>query len=82
MPRTPARSSAVTYTVVGASVALVGAGMTVVFFLQPWRTCPEDDVAAGCVALPQDTAGMVIGFFLLIGGLILLAAGVSRRGGR
>lgn len=29
---------------------------------EPWRECLEDDVAAGCVALPQDTAGTCWGW--------------------
>ncbi len=63
----------------GALAVLVGVVMAVVFALQPWRSCPEDDVAAGCVALPQDTAGMLLGLVVLGTGLALLFVGARRR---
>ncbi|WP_424447561.1 hypothetical protein [Microbacterium arborescens] len=53
--------------------------MHVVFALQPWRTCPEDDVAAGCSAPPQDVAGMMLGLVVLGGGLVLLLVGAQTR---
>lgn len=68
-----------TYALVGAFAVLAGAVMAVVFALQPWRECSEDDVAAGCVALPQDTAGMIVGLVILVGGLVLLFVGARRR---
>ncbi len=67
------------YTLCGAFVVVLGVVMTVVFALQPWRSCPEDDVAAGCVALPQDTAGMMLGLVVVGGGLVLLFVGARRR---
>lgn len=67
------------YTLGGATAVIAGVVMAVVFALQPWRECPEDDVAAGCVALPQDTAGMMLGLVILGGGLVLLFVGARRR---
>lgn len=67
------------YVVGGALTVLLGTLLTVVFALQPWRTCPEDDVAAGCAALPQDLVGMMLGLVLLGGGLVLLLVGAQRR---
>lgn len=67
------------YALGGALAVLVGAVMAVVFALQPWRECPEDDVAAGCAALPQDTAGMIVGLVILLGGLVLLFVSARRR---
>ncbi len=43
-----------------AILALVGAIVSAVFFLQPWRSCDDDDVAAGCAMLPVDAAVMVV----------------------
>ncbi|MEL7976386.1 hypothetical protein AAG589_11025 [Isoptericola sp. F-RaC21] len=51
----------------GTSLALLGAVVSVVFFMQPWRTCPDDDVPAACPMLPLDasimTAAMVVTLF-------------------
>lgn len=81
MGRSQARIRASRYTLGGALAALVGVVMAVVFALQPWRECPEDDVAAGCVALPQDTAGLMLGVVVVGVGLVLLVigAGIRRR---
>ncbi len=42
----------------GTTLAVLGAVVSVVFFMQPWRTCPDDDVPAGCPMLPLDAAIM------------------------
>ncbi len=52
-----------------------------VFALQPWRVCPEDDAPAGCVALPHDTAVMMIGIGLFLFGILTLVIGRSVRTG-
>lgn len=79
MSQSQARIRASKYMIGGALAALVGVVMAVVFGLQPWRECPEDDVAAGCVALPQDTAGMMLGVVVLGVGLVLLVTGARMR---
>lgn len=79
MSRSQARIRASMYTLGGATAVIAGVVMAVVFALQPWRECPEDDVAAGCVALPQDTAGMMLGLVNLGVGLVLLFVGARRR---
>lgn len=71
--------TASTYTVSGLVTVLAGIVVAVVFALQPWRTCPEDDVAAGCSALPQDVAGVMLGLVVLGGGLVLLLVGAQKR---
>lgn len=78
MSRSQARIRASTHTLGGAFAVVVGVVMAVVFALQPWRSCPEDDVAAGCAALPQDVTGMILGLILLGGGLVLLRVGARR----
>ena len=79
MSQPHAGSHASGFMIGGVSTVLVGVVMAVVFALQPWRSCPEDDVAAGCVALPQDTAGMLLGLVVLGVGLVLLFVGARRR---
>lgn len=79
MGQSQARIRASKYMLSGALAALVGVVIAVVFALQPWRECPEDDVAAGCVALPQDTAGLILGVVVLGVGLVLLVIGAGLR---
>jgi len=51
----------------GTTLAVVGAVVSFIYFLQPWRTCPDDDAPAGCPMLPLDasimTAAMVVTLF-------------------
>jgi hypothetical protein len=42
--------------VLGAALALIGAGVTVLYSFQPWRTCSSEDTAAGCAMLDADAA--------------------------
>jgi len=79
MSQSQAKIRASKYALGGAKAAVAGVVMAVVFALQPWRECPEDDVAAGCVALPQDMAGMMLGLVILGVGLVLLFVGARRR---
>lgn len=79
MLRPPSENSASKFTAGGALAVVVGVAMVIVFALQPWRSCPEDDVAAGCRALPQDVAGIMLGLVLLGVGLVLLWVGASKR---
>lgn len=44
----------------GALVAMVGVVVTVIYVFQPWRTCPYDDVSAGCTMLPADATVLFI----------------------
>jgi hypothetical protein len=44
---------------IGASAALLGAATAVLFFFQPWRSCPYEDTSVGCAMLPNDAAAMV-----------------------
>jgi len=53
----------------GTSLAVVGAVVSVIYFLQPWRTCPDEDSSAGCAMLPLDasimSAAMVVTLFAM-----------------
>ena len=57
--------------VIGASAGLVGAATAVLFFFQPWRSCPYEDTSVGCAMLPNDAAVMVITL-----GVAVVGAGV------
>ncbi|MBF4629617.1 hypothetical protein ITJ42_00115 [Clavibacter michiganensis subsp. phaseoli] len=69
--------------VLGAALALIGAGVTVLYFFQPWRTCSYEDSAAGCAMLDADAAVMVVAMVATLLGVILFLVDVLRwcRGG-
>lgn len=68
------------YLVCGTLLALAGLTSCVVFALQPWRSCPEiDDSAAGCPATPADSLFLVLSFFILLVGAVLLVRGLMLR---
>lgn len=75
------RPQVLTATTRGAvATAGVAAAVTFVFFLQPWRTCPDDDAPAGCPPLPQDTAVvMVAGTVMLVALFVAVVAAAARR---
>ena len=60
----------------GAVVALLGAIVTVVYFFQPWRTCPYDDAPSACAMLPADATVMTIAIWSAILGLAIFGFGV------
>ncbi|MGM1017454.1 MAG: hypothetical protein ACQEW8_07955 [Actinomycetota bacterium] len=66
---------------IGASVALLGAATAVLFFFQPWRSCPYEDTSVGCAMLPNDAAVMVAGLGVAIvgAGVFLVGRLLSRR---
>ncbi|RIJ50967.1 hypothetical protein DZG00_10670 [Clavibacter lycopersici] len=65
--------------ILGAALAVVGTAITVLFFLQPWRSCPEDDTAAGCGMLAGDAAVMAAAVVMTLLGVTLVLAGALRR---
>ena len=64
-----------------ALVALVGAIVTVVYFLQPWRSCDYEDTSAGCAMLPVDATVMAVSAVvtLVAVGVFVLALLVKER---
>ena len=56
---------------IGAAAALLGASTALLFFFQPWRSCPYEDTSVGCAMLPNDAAVMVIAL-----GVAFVGAGV------
>jgi len=64
----------------GTSLAVLGAVVSVVFFMQPWRTCPDDDVPAGCPMLPVDAAVMEAAMVVtLFATAVAIAGAMGRR---
>lgn len=45
-------------TWISAGVVAIGSLIAIIFVLQPWRSCPYEDTAAGCAMLPRDAAVM------------------------
>jgi hypothetical protein len=60
------------WLVIGAVIAFVGLLSTVVLFFQPWRSCVEDDAAAGCPATSLDAILMLSAMLLGLAGLALV----------
>ncbi len=57
----------------GLLLTLVGAVGSVVVFLQPWRSCAEDDSSAGCPVATTDQALLGLALCILVVGVIFLA---------
>lgn len=66
---------------IGASVALSGAATAVLFFFQPWRSCPYEDTSVGCAMLPRDAAVMVtaLGIAIIGAGMVVVGRLQSRQ---
>ena len=64
----------------GAGIALVAAIVTIVYFFQPWRTCPYDDSSAACAMLPADAAVMTTAMIGVLVGLVILGVGLLTKG--
>lgn len=63
----------------GASLALVGAVASIVYFFQPWRTCDYEDTSAGCAVLVADATGMLISLVVSLIGVALFVIGIASR---
>ena len=66
----------------GAGVAVVGAIVSAVFFLQPWRTCDYEDTSAGCAMLPVDATIMAIAMWSVLVGLVIVFLALTLRRGK
>ena len=64
---------------IGAVLAAIGAAVAVVFFFQPWRSCPYEDTAVGCAMLPRDTSVMIVGFVVAMIGMAVATVGAVSR---
>ena len=61
--------------VIGAVIAIAGTIVTIVYFFQPWRSCPYDDTPSACAMLPGDATVMSIAMFGTLVGLVIVALG-------
>jgi hypothetical protein len=60
----------------GGLLALAGFATSVVYFLQPWRTCDYDDSPAACAMLPADAGVMTVAMFVTVFGLAVGVVGI------
>ncbi|MDO5682282.1 MAG: hypothetical protein Q4G46_05575 [Propionibacteriaceae bacterium] len=60
---------------IGQALFFAGFAVMALFFLTPWRSCPDGN----CAAVPSDTIGFVVGAVLGLAGLILTFSAVLRR---
>ena len=61
----------------GAVLTVGGAVTTVVYFFQPWRTCPGvDDAPDACPMLPLDNQIMSVAMLVTLIGVIVLTLGI------
>lgn len=58
---------------IGQGLFFAGFAIMMLFFFQPWRTCPE---GATCAAAPIDTVGFVVGAVVGAAGLVITIASV------
>ena len=63
----------------GALIALAGFVTSVVYFLQPWRSCDYEDTSAGCAMLPGDAAVMTLAMLATVVGIGVLLGGLGLR---
>lgn len=61
---------------VGGVLSLVGGVTTLIYLLQPWRSCPYEDTSAGCAMLPGDAAIMTAAMLVVVAGFAVLLAGL------
>lgn len=62
----------------GQALFLVGFGVMMLFFFQPWRSCPE----GACAPTPMNTVGFVVGAVVGTIGLVVTVSsvvGMNRR---
>ncbi|GAA1755442.1 hypothetical protein [Agromyces humatus] len=65
---------------VGGIVALVGGIVSLVYLLQPWRTCPGEDSPTACAMLPLDAVVMTIAILATIVGVAVFVLGLAKIG--
>lgn len=74
-----ARRAVLPVAVLGAVLVAIGFVGAVVYQLQPWRSCPDDDSPAACAMLPEDYAAFLAFVVVLLAGCVtLLVSAVLR----
>jgi hypothetical protein len=64
---------------VTTGITVVAGIITVIYFLQPWRSCSYEDTSAGCAMLPGDAVVMAISMWSTLLGLVILGSVVLIR---
>ncbi len=67
--------SKVPVIVIGATIAVAGAIVTIVYLFQPWRSCPYDDSPSACAMLPADATVMSIAMLGTLVGIVIATLG-------
>ena len=67
-----------TWSVAGWLLVGFGLAFSVLMILQPWRSCPDDDSAAGCPVTLLD-ANLTVGALMMMGAGIMLVLGTVFR---
>ncbi len=63
----------------GTTLAVIGAVVSFVYLLQPWRTCPDDDAPAACPMLPDDAAILTGAMIVTVLATALAVVGAASR---
>jgi hypothetical protein len=63
----------------GSTLAVIGAAVSFLYFLQPWRTCPDDDAPAGCPMLPDDAVTLTVAVIVAVLATATAVAGAAMR---
>lgn len=67
-----------TWRVIGWVLAGLGLAFAILMVLQPWRSCPDDDSAAGCPVTLVD-ANLTIAALIMMGAGVVLVLGAALR---
>jgi hypothetical protein len=62
----------------GSTLAVTGAVVSFIYFLQPWRTCPDDDAPAGCPMLPDDAAILTAAVIVTVFATVMAIVGAAQ----
>ncbi|WP_285107856.1 hypothetical protein [Promicromonospora sp. MEB111] len=72
--------TSLTLIIGGGALAVLGVLVSFTYFLQPWRTCPDDDAAAGCPMLATDATVLTVAMVVTVLAAAVAVVGmVSRR---
>ncbi|MEU4384810.1 hypothetical protein [Promicromonospora sp. NPDC023805] len=63
----------------GSTLAVIGAAVSFIYLLQPWRTCPDDDAPAGCPMLPDDAVILTMAMIVAVLATAMAVAGAAIR---
>lgn len=65
--------------IIAAVLTVGGAAVSVVYVVQPWRSCSYEDTSAGCAMLPQDAAVMGAAMLVTVVAFLVLSLSTAVR---